>query len=237
MALLHLTVACLIETLLPRHGLLTFGPFSPNAMPFKFWHTTRLTTGSLLLVCCGEATTQQPPSSRPAASHARAASVSPAEVVSRFYQWYLRDVYLQEPGMDAEGPRAVPSKNGRYYLDTTKHRAFLRKSGYFSPHFYANEQMLFESCNHQLRQVSAQQVQESGGFAGDLVDGPACDFLRWMTWTGGQGESLNTVKIKKSTLLADSAVVVAALGDSASGVAYEHSHPRVTLVKEKGNGK
>jgi len=155
-------------------------------------------------------------------------------VVRRFYRWYLTDIYLKEPASEAEGPRAVPGKNGYYYLDTTKHRAFLRKTGYFSPRFYANEQLLFTNCTQHLRRVSVKQVEESGGFAGDFVDGPACDFLQWMVWTGGQGEALNTIKIKKTTLLADSAVVVAALGDSASGAAYEYSTPRVTLVKEEG---
>jgi hypothetical protein len=206
-------------------------------MPVPIWRLALLTMGSVFLTHCGEPTTQPPLSSLPAASQARTGAGSPAEVVSRFYQWYLRDIYLQEPSLDAEGPRARPNKNGHYYLDTSKHRAFLRKSGYFSPRFYANEQLLIENCNHQLRQVSVKQVEKSGGSAGDLVDGSACDFLRWMVWTGGQGESLNTVNIKKTTLRADSAVVVAALGDSASGAAYEYSQPRVTLFKEKGEWK
>jgi hypothetical protein len=113
----------------------------------------------------------------------QAGAVPPAEVVRRFYQWYLTDVYLKEPSVGAEDPRAMPGKNGRYYLDTTKHRAFLRQVGYFSPRFYVNEQLLFENCNHQLQQVSAKQVEDSGSSAGDFVDGPACDFLRWI---GGQ---------------------------------------------------
>jgi hypothetical protein len=213
--------------------------FSPHKIPFTFWRPALLTSGSLVLVCCGESATQQQPSSPPPASQAlsHAGAVSPDEVVRRFYRWYLTDIYLKEPSVEAEGPQAMPSKNGRYELDTTKHRAFLRKTGYFSPRFYVNEQLLFASCNQQLRQVSVKQVEESGGFAGDFVDGQACDFLRWMVWTGGQGESINTVRIKQTRLLADSAVVVAALGDLASGAAYEYSHPRVTLVKEKGEWK
>jgi len=161
----------------------------------------------------------------------------PAEVVSRFYHWYLKEVYLHEPSVEAEGPRLTLAKDGHYQLDPTRHQDFLQKAGYFSPRFYANEAPVFRRCTQQLRQVSAKQAAEAGGFAGDFVKGPACDFLRWMVWTGGQGESVNTVKIKKTTLLADSAVVVVALGDSASGAAYEYSYPSVTLVQEKGEWK
>jgi hypothetical protein len=208
-------------------------------MTFLFWRTTLLTTALAVFASCGDKVASHQPSSSPQTSEVStyAQPVPPAEVVRRFYRWYLTAVYLKEPSAEAEAPRALPGKNGRYYLDTTKHRAFLRQAGYFSPRFYANEQLLFDNCNHQLRQVSAKQVEESGSFAGDLVNGSACDFLRWMVWTGGQGESLNTVHIKKTTLLADSAVVVAALGDSASGADYEYSHPRVTLIKEKGEWK
>jgi hypothetical protein len=208
-------------------------------MIFLFRRTTLLITSLAAFASCGDKVPAQQPSSsfqtRDVSTHAH--PVPPAEVVRRFYRWYLTAVYLKEPSAEAEGPQAMPGKNGRYYLDTTKHRAFLRRAGYFSPRFYANEQLLFDKCNHQLRRVSAKQVEESGGFAGDFVNGSACDFLRWMVWTGGQGEFLNTVTIKKTTLLADSAVVVAALSDSASGAADEYSYPQVTLVQEKGEWK
>jgi hypothetical protein len=208
-------------------------------MTFLFWRLTLLTTGVAGLASCGYKAPVRQPSSTLQTSDAssRAHAVPPTEVVSRFYEWYLREVYLKEPGVEAEGPRAVLAKNGHYQLDLTKHQAFLRNAGYFSSRFYPNERRVFERCNQQLWQVSAKQVVESEGFVGDLVDGPACDFLRWMVWTGGQGESINTVTIKKTTLRADSAIVVAALGDSASEAAYEYSYPRVILVKEKGAWK
>lgn len=203
------------------------------------WNVALLTSSLLVLVSCRERATHTPASnSRPAGTPLTQPSTRPpAEVVRRFYRWYLTKVYLHEPSLEAEGPSPTLAKNGHYQLDPTRHQRFLQQASYFSPRFYANESQVFKRCNQQLQQVSAKQVAESGSFAGDLVKGPACDFLRWMVWTGGQGESLNTVKIKKTTLLADSAVVVAALGDSESGSAYEYSYPTVTLVQEKGKWK
>jgi hypothetical protein len=203
------------------------------------WRLAVLASSFLVLVSCGEqATSTSASNSRPASApltHPRI--MPPAEVVSRFYRWYLKEVYLHEPNVEAEGPSPTLAKTGRYQLDPTRHQGFLQQAGYFSARFYANEARVFQRCNQHLQQVSAKQVAKSGSSAVDLVKGPACDFLRWMVWTGGQGESLNTVKIKQTTLLADSAVVVAALGDSASGAAYEYSNPTVTLVQEKGEWK
>ncbi|MGI4864379.1 MAG: hypothetical protein ACRYFZ_10695 [Janthinobacterium lividum] len=208
-------------------------------MTAKRWNVALLVSSLLVLVSCDEQATHPPAgNSQPAGTLlAQSSTRPPAEVVRRFYRWYLTEVYLHEPSVEAEGPGPTLAKNGHYQLDPTRHQRFLQQAGYFSPRFYANEAQVFKRCNQQLQQVSAKQVAESGSFAGELVKGPACDFLRWMVWTGGQGESLNTVKIKQTTLLADSAVVVAALGDSASGAAYEYSYPTVTLVQEKGEWK
>jgi hypothetical protein len=146
------------------------------------WSVVLLASSYLGLVSCAEQTTLPPAvSSRPASVPLTEQSPrGPAEVVSQFYRWYLKAVYLHEPSVEAEGPSPTLAKNGYYQLDPTRHQHFLQQAGYFSSRFYANEAQVFQRCNQQLQQVSAKQVAASGSFVGDLVKGPACDFLRWM---------------------------------------------------------
>jgi hypothetical protein len=68
-------------------------------MPFPFWRTVLLTSGSLVLTYCGEPATQQPSSLPPASQVPQAGAVPPTEMVRRFYQWYLTDIYLKEPSV------------------------------------------------------------------------------------------------------------------------------------------
>ena len=152
----------------------------------------------------------------------------PEKVVLKFYQWYLKSIYLKK---SVEGPEVILTKDSIYKIDVTKHIDFLKECGYFSPKFYDNEIQLFNRCGEQLKKVNAKQVEESGGFAADFVDRNDCSFLSWMVWTGGQGEDLSTVEIKSSIVTADSATVIAVIGDATG---YKYSNPTVTLLKENG---
>ncbi len=155
----------------------------------------------------------------------------PEKVVLKFYQWYLKSIYLKE---HVEVPEVILTKDSIYKIDATKHLDFLKECGYFSSEFYGNETPLFNRCDEQLRKVNSMQVEESGGFAADFVENNDCSFLNWMVWTGGQGEDLSTVEIEKSIISADSATVIAVIGDATG---YKYSNPLVTLLKEKGEWK
>ncbi len=156
----------------------------------------------------------------------------PSEQVLKFYTWYLHEFYLKKP---VEAPEIVLSPDSSsYHLDPAEHLAFLKSSGYFSDKFYERELPACNACEAKLRSIDARSILRAGGSPIDPVDGRACAFLGWMPWTGGQGETLNTVNLVGADQIADSATVTIMLSDSA---AEPYSYPRVTLLKEKNAWK
>jgi hypothetical protein len=155
----------------------------------------------------------------------------PEKVVLSFYKWYLKDVYLKNI---IEAPVVKLTKDGIYQIDTTDYIKFLNQSDYFSIQFYKSEIAMFIACNKKLRDINPKQKEDAPCFPANLVKGHECDFLCYMAWTGGQGESLNTVGIVKSEVTADSAKVITVLGDSISG---PYSYPIVSLMNEHNKWK
>jgi hypothetical protein len=158
---------------------------------------------------------------------------APEKAVLKFYQWYLKDIYLKK---GEEHPGVILTKDSIYKLVRTNHIDFLKNSGYFSDKFYDNEIPMFENCDEQLKKVKPKQVEESGSSPADIFEGKinVCDFMFYQVWTGGQGEDLSTVQIKNSKVTTDSATVIAVIGDSSG---YKYSYPRVTVLKENGAWK
>lgn len=156
---------------------------------------------------------------------------TPEKVVLKFYQWYLKDIYLKKYD---DQPKVILTKDSIYKLDLSKSINFLKQCGYFSDKFYNNEKAMFSSCDEQLKKVNPRQVEETGVPPSMFVEGNACDFLNYMVWTGGQGEALTAVEIKSSKILADSAIVIAIIEDAKG---YKYSYPQVTLLKENEEWK
>lgn len=157
--------------------------------------------------------------------------LNPALVALKFYNWYLKEIYLKK---SVESPEVILNKDSVYELDPKAHIRFLNNSGYFSTKFYENEVGVFNSCNEKLKKISSREVEKQGYSPSELVEGDDYLFLTCMIWTMGQGETLNTAKVKSSKIEKDIANVVIAIGDSLSG---DFSYSHVTLLKEKDKWK
>ena len=156
---------------------------------------------------------------------------SPESVALSFYNWYLKDIYLKK---SVESPELFLNEDSVYVLDPRAHIKFLNESGYFSTKFYENEVKMFDSCNDKLSKINPHEVEDNGYFPPELAGDDNCRFLECMIWTLGQGETLNTAKVKSSTIDKDSANVIITIGDTLAG---DFSYSHVTLLKEKDKWK
>jgi len=156
----------------------------------------------------------------------------PQIVALKFYEWYLKDIYLKK---FVESPDIVLTKDSIYVLDATNHKKFIETCGYVSEKFYENELAIFKDCEDKLRLVKWKDVEESGAVnPAEYVTGNECEFTHYMIWTNGQGESINKAEIEKFTTKADKSLVVLKLSDSLYG---GFSKSRVSMVKENGKWK
>jgi hypothetical protein len=157
----------------------------------------------------------------------------PQIVALQFYKWYLKDIYLKK---DVESPEIVLTKDSVFVLDATKHKNFLKTSGYFSQKFYENEIGIFIDCENKLKFIKWAEVEKSGAVnPADFVEGNECDFTSYKVWTNGQGEPFSRVEIQKYTTKNDISLVVLNLSDSLQGGFY--SKPYVSMIKENGKWK
>jgi hypothetical protein len=154
----------------------------------------------------------------------------PEKVVSNFYNWYLKDIYLKK---DVESPDII-LKNNIYQIDPSNHIKFLKDSGYFSDLLYKNELPMYEKCDKKLKEVKVEDVKREGDFPPDHVDGNDCSFLSYFIWTGGQGETFDDkIKILNSTIDTNKAEVLVVI----KSYGKDYSYPQVTLLKENGKWK
>ena len=146
------------------------------------------------------------------------------KVTLTFYETYLKNFY---EGDGHETPVVGITTDSTYYLDTLDHIKFLDKLGCFSSEYYKNRTEVYNACRAELKKLNP----------GEL-DGPPdgdCAFMTFMIWTGGQGETLNTADILKSSITDSTAKVVVAIGDSIGK--YIYSYPTVELIREDNKWK
>lgn len=157
----------------------------------------------------------------------------PQQVALKFYKWYLKDIYLKKY---VESPGIKLTKDSTYVLDATKHKEFLKSSGYFSSKFYDNEISTFKNCENQLKTVKWKEVEKSGAVnPADFVKSNDCNFTFYMVWTNGQGEILNKAEIEKYSTKGNSSLVTLKLSDSTERAFF--SRPEVSMIKEGGKWK
>jgi hypothetical protein len=150
---------------------------------------------------------------------------APEMVALKFYKWYLKNIYGHDK---LSQPQVKLSKDSVYQVVPEGQFERLRKTGFFSEVFYKNQSAVYNKCNVQLRLVNPQDVAKCGCSPATFVKNSDCDFLSYYTWTGGQGEDLNTAKIEKVKTAGSVSKVTIAVGE----YGYAFSHPEVTLLKE-----
>jgi hypothetical protein len=120
----------------------------------------------------------------------------PEKVVSNFYSWYLRDIYLKKR---IESPILAINSLGLYQLDSKETFDYLRNTGYFSEQYFTNTQKKYDACNIELAKVDLKQIKESGAVdPSENINN--CDFLHSMIWTGGMGEQMDSFEIIDSNI-------------------------------------
>lgn len=158
---------------------------------------------------------------------------SPGEIVSRFYNWYLKKVYLHDNDDGLWNPDIKLTKDSIYKIMPQVQFNKLKKTGFFSDKFYKNKIVIYNKCDVQLRIAKPKDVNKCGCSPAEFAKNNDCDCLSYYTWVGGQGENLNAAKIEKINTVGNiSKVTVGIYADK-----YLYSHPEVTLLKENGKWK
>jgi hypothetical protein len=153
---------------------------------------------------------------------------TPQDVVLQFYNWYFKTTYMKTN----EGPD-VKLVDSKYQIVAERLFNKLKKTGFFSDEFFKNQLIIYNACNVQLKKVNVKDVEKCGCSPAEFVKTTDCDFLSSFPWVGGQGESLNTVKVLKVKTIGNTSKVTATITDSH----VDYSHPEVTLVKENDGWK
>jgi hypothetical protein len=180
-------------------------------------------TSVVLFSCDNQNETETLTSSKTAAS--------PETIVKNFYHWYLDNYYINN------GHIITPIEkieNEKLYLDTSKYMGIIRKCGFFSKKYITEQITIFTACSKELSKISLQEYNECGCSPANLVKN--CDFMLYYNWLYHQGESTEDIRVLKSKVTADKAIVeIELLEKKGDKEGYFDIH--VLLDKEKDEWK